>query len=161
MGVNLENKKQIVENLKENFKNAKSIVFVDYRGISVLQDTALRKKFREEGISYKVYKNRLMLKALNELNISGIDEHQFEGTTAVAFGNDEVAPARIFCNYAKEIKKMDVKFGIVNGSVFNKNQVEDLSKIPSKPILIAMLLGQLQAPVSAFARALNAIKETK
>ena len=157
MGANLENKKEIVAQIAEQFKNAKSIIFVDYRGITVAEDTILRQNFRKENVTYKVYKNRLLLRALQSLNIEGIDEKMFEGTTAVAFSEDEVAPARIFCEQASKLNKMAVKFGIVNGAVMDKKQVESLAKIPSKPVLIAMLLGVLQGPTSALARALNEI----
>ena len=87
------------------------------------------------------------------------DPKMFEGTTAVAFSKDEVAPARIFCKYTKELNKMAVKFGIVNGQIMDQARVEELAKIPSKEVLIAMLLGTLNAPVAALARALNAIAE--
>lgn len=157
MGANLESKKEIVAQIAEQFKNAKSIIFVDYRGITVAEDTVLRQNFRKENVTYKVYKNRLLLRALQSLNIEGLDEKMFEGTTAVAFSEDEVAPARIFCEQSSKLNKMAVKFGIVNGAVMDKKQVEDLAKIPSKPMLIAMLLGVLQGPTSAFARALNEI----
>ena len=159
MSANLELKKEVVESIKSEFKDAKSIIFVDYRGITVSEDTAMRKEFRENGVTYKVYKNRLMTRALDELGITGYDAKMFEGTTAVAISNDEVAPARIFCDNQKKINKMAVKFGIVNGQVMNQAQVEELAKIPSKEVLIAMLLGTLNAPVAALARALNAIAE--
>ena len=159
MSANLELKKEVVESIKSEFQDAKSIIFVDYRGITVSEDTAMRKEFRENGVTYKVYKNRLMTRALDELGITGYDAKMFEGTTAVAISNDEVAPARIFCDNQKKINKMAVKFGIVNGQVMNQAQVEELAKIPSKEVLIAMLLGQLNAPISALARALNAIAE--
>ena len=159
MGANLESKKEIVAQIAEQFKNAKSIIFVDYRGITVAEDTVLRQNFRKENVTYKVYKNRLLLRALQSLNIEGLDEKMFEGTTAVAFSEDEVAPARIFCEQSSKLNKMAVKFGIVNGQIMDKAQVEELAKIPSKEVLIAMLLGTLNAPVSALARALNAIAE--
>ena len=159
MSANLELKKELVEGIKAEFKDAKSLIFVDYRGITVSEDTAMRKEFRENGVTYKVYKNRLMIRALDELGITGYDAKMFEGTTAVAFSTDEVAPARIFCDNQKKINKMAVKFGIVNGQIMNQAQVEELAKIPSKEVLIAMLLGTLNAPVSALARALNAIAE--
>ena len=161
MSANREQKAQVVSEIVNEFKQAKSIIFVDYRGITVAEDTKLRHDFRAENVKYKVYKNRLMLRALEELGITGFDAKNFEGTTAVAFSQDEVAPARIFCKTAKELEKMDVKFGIVNGQIMSKEQVVALSKVPSKPVLIAMLLGQLQAPISAFARALNQIAESK
>ena len=159
MSANLELKKQLVEDIKSEFGNAKSIIFVDYRGITVSEDTALRKEFRENGVTYKVLKNRLLTRALDALGITGYDAKMFEGTTAVAYSTDEVAPARIFCKHSKDLNKMAVKFGIVDGQIKTKEQVEELAKLPSKDVLIAMLLGMLNAPISAMARALNAIAE--
>ena len=152
-------KKELVEQIKSELKDAKSIVFVDYRGITVAEDTAMRKEFRDNGVTYKVFKNRLLTRALDSLGITGYDPKMFEGTTAVAFGNDEVAPAKIFCKHQKNLKKMAVKFGIVDGQIMNQAQVEEIAKIPSKESLVAMLLGTLNAPVAALARALNAIAE--
>ena len=157
MGANLENKKELVTQIAEQFKKAKSILFVDYRGITVAEDTVLRQDFRKENVSYKVYQHRLILRALQSLNVQGIDEKMFEGTTAVAFSEDEVAPARIFCDASSKLNKMEVKFGIVNGAILSKSEVESLAKVPSKPVLIAMLLGVLQGPISALARGLNEI----
>lgn len=159
MSANLELKKELVEQIKADLKEANSIIFVDYRGITVAEDTAMRKEFRENNVTYKVFKNRLLVRALNDLGYTDYDPKMFEGTTAVAFSTDEVAPARIFCDNSEKLKKMAVKFGIVNGQVVDKQKVEELAKIPSKEVLIAMLLGTLNAPVSAFARALNAIAE--
>ena len=159
MSANLELKKELVESIKSELKDAKSIVFVDYRGITVSEDTAMRKEFRENGVTYKVFKNRLLVRALNDLGHTDYDPKMFEGTTAVAYSVDEVAPARVFCKHQKDLNKMAVKFGIVNGQIMNQAQVEELAKIPSKEVLIAMLLGTLNAPVSALARALNAIAE--
>lgn len=156
MGANLEAKKELVQDIEKGFKNAKSIIFVDYRGINVSQDTALRKEFRENGVTYKVYKNRILTRALDNLGLS-YDAKSFEGTTAVAFSENETVPAKIFCDTANKINKMAVKFGIVNGTTYSKEQVEALAKIPAKPVLIAMLLGMLNAPVSALARGLNEI----
>ena len=110
MSANLEAKKLVVEEIKEKFSKAKTLAFVDYRGLTVAEDTALRKKFRESGCEYKVYKNRLMLKALSDLGIE-CPANFLEGTTAVAIGyHDEVAPAKIVCSCAKETKKMVIKF---------------------------------------------------
>ena len=159
MSANLELKKELVEQIKGELKEAKSIVFVDYRGITVAEDTAMRKEFRENGVTYKVFKNRLLIRALDSLGITGYDPKMFEGTTAVAFSTDEVMPAKVFCKHSKELKKMTVKFGIVNGQIMNQAQVEALADIPSREVLIAMLLGTLNAPVAALARALNAIAE--
>lgn len=157
MSTNLEAKKQLVAGIQEELKNAKSMVFVDYRGITVAEDTELRKAFREAGVTYKVFKNRLLIKALDNIGVTGYDAKQFEGTTAVAYSADEVAPARIFCETADKLKKMNVKFAIVNGEIMDKAQTEALAKVPSKPVLISMLMSVLQGPMSALARGLNEI----
>ncbi len=153
----IEVKKQLVEEIKENFQNSASVIFVDYKGISVAEDTKLRKECTDNGVTYKVYKNRLIVRALNELGINNFDPKMFEGTTSVAFAKDEVTAARIFCNTISDIKKMEIKFGYVNGELADAKQVEALSKIPTKEVLVAMLLGVLQGPVSSLARALNEI----
>ena len=157
MSANLEAKKKLVADIQDQLKDAKSILFVDYRGITVAEDTELRKSFREAGVSYKVFKNRLLIKALENIGITGYDAKEFEGTTAVAFSTDEVAPARIFCETSEKLKKMSVKFSIVNGEIMDKAQTEAMAKIPSKPVLISMLLNVLQGPMSSMARALNEI----
>ncbi len=157
MSSNLEAKKKLVADIQEELKNAKSMVFVDYRGITVAEDTELRKAFRESNVTYKVFKNRLLIKALDGLGITGYDAKNFEGTTAIAFSEDEVAPARIFCETAEKLNKMSVKFAIVNGAIMDKAEVEKLAKVPSKPVLISMLMSVLQGPMSAMARALNEI----
>ena len=161
MSANKENKKQLVSELVSQLKDAKSIVFVDYRGLSVAEDTVMRRSFRNENVNYRVCKNTLFKLALKEIGINDYDEKMFEGTTAVVFGNDEVAPARLFCKSQKDFNKMEVKFGIVNGKVMAKSEIEALAKVPSKDVLIAMLLSTLQGPISALARALNQIAEKK
>ena len=156
MSANLEAKKLVVEEIKEKFSKAKTIAFVDYRGITVGEDTELRRKFRESGCDYKVYKNRLMLKALSDLGIE-CPANYFEGTTAVAIGyEDEVAPAKIVCNFVKENKKMAIKFGILNGTSVDAKNIEALAKLPSKEELIAKLLGTLNNTASSLCRVLTA-----
>lgn len=156
MSANFESKKQLVEEIKEKFSKAKTIAFVDYRGITVAEDTALRKKFRAAGCEYKVYKNRLMLKALIDLGIQCPAEN-LEGTTAVALGyTDEVAPAKIVCDTIKNTKKMAIKFGILNGAIVDANNIEALAKLPSKEELIAKLLGTLNNTASSLCRVLSA-----
>ena len=156
MGANLEAKKLIVEEIKEKFSKAKTIAFVVYRGLTVAEDTALRKKFREAGCDYKVYKNRLMLKALSDLGIKCV-ENYLEGTTAVAIGyTDEVAPAKIVCDCVNETKKMAIKFGILNGVSVEAKDIEALAKLPSKEELIAKLLGTLNNTAASLCRVLSA-----
>lgn len=156
MSANLEAKKLLVEEIKEKFSKAKTIAFVDYRGLTVAEDTELRKKFRENGCDYKVYKNRLMLKALSDLGIE-CPANYFEGTTAVAIGyQDEVAPAKIVCDCVKDTKKMAIKFGILNGVSVDAKNIEALAKLPSKEELIAKLLGTLNNTASSLCRVLTA-----
>ena len=156
---NQETKKALVEEIKTNIQNAKSIVLIDYRGISVAEDTALRKEFRNNNIVYKVYKNRLFKKACDDLGITGFDSY-LEGTTAFAFGMDEetVAP-RLAKKQIKALNKMEIKAGYCDGEVIDAIAVDKLASIPSKEQLIANLLAMLNAPVSALARALQAIAD--
>lgn len=156
MSANFEAKKQVVDEIKEKFSKAKTLAFVDYRGLTVAEDTALRKKFRAVGCDYKVYKNRLMLKALSDLGIE-CPANYFEGTTAVAIGyQDEVAPAKIVADAVKDTKKMVIKFGILNGVCVDANNIEALAKLPSKEELIAKLLGTLNNTASSLCRVLSA-----
>ncbi len=156
MSANLEAKKLIVEEIKNKISKSKSVAFVDYRGLTVEEDTAMRRVFKANGSEYKVYKNRLMLLALNELGIQGADDY-LQGTSAVAFGyEDEVAPAKIICETAEKTKKLKVKFGLLNGNIVESKDIEELAKLPSKEVLIAKLLGTLNGPISALARVLNA-----
>ena len=147
----------IVEEIKSKYNNSKSMIFVNYKGINVAQDTKLRKDFREKDVEYKIYKNRLLKIALDELGIKGYDASNLEGTTSVAFGKDEVGAASVLFNTKKDVKCLEAKFGIINGEVVDSAKVEEYSKIPSKEVLISKLLYMLNAPVSALARALDAI----
>ena len=155
----LEAKKKVVEEIKENFNGAKSVLFVNYKGINVEQDTKMRKAFRENNVKYKIYKNRLIKIALDELGVKGYDATCLDGTTAVAFGADEVGAATILYKTKKDVDVLEAKFGVVNGEVVDTATIENLSKTPSKETLIAMLLGMLNAPVAALARALDAISK--
>lgn len=161
MSANLEAKKVIVEEIKEKINKAISLTFVDYRGLTVEEDTKMRTELRKSGVEYKVYKNRLLLKALDELGLTGYNDI-LEGTTAVAFGmNDEVSAPKIIVETSEKTKKMKVKGGILNGARIDTAMVEQLAKIPSKEVLISKLLYLLQSPVRSVAIALNAIAEKK
>jgi len=153
----LKAKKQVVDEIKNNYNEAKSVLFVSYKGINVEQDTKMRKAFRENNVKYKIYKNRLIKIALDELGIKGYDAKGLDGTTAVAFGADEVGAATVLYKTKKDVECLEAKFGVVNGEVVDAATIESLSKTPSKETLIAMLLGMLNAPVAALARALDAI----
>lgn len=159
MSTNLENKKMLVDEIKGKLEKSKSVVFVNYKGLNVEEVTKLRAEFRNNNSEYKVYKNRLLLRALNELGIKGTDAH-LNGTTSVAFGyEDEVMPAKIIMDAVKETKKMSVKFGLIDGEIVDDAYIKNIASLPSKEVLIAQLLSMLNGPTSALARALNAIAE--
>lgn len=161
MSANLEAKKVIVEEIKDKINKAVSLTFVDYRGLTVEEDTKMRAELRKSGVEYKVYKNRLLIKALQELGLTGYEDI-LEGTTAVAFGmQDEVSAPRILVKTVEDTKKMQIKGGILNGARIDTAMVEKLAKIPSKEVLISKLLYLLQSPVRSVAIALNAIAEKK
>ncbi len=153
----LEAKRKIVEEIKSKFNDCKSMIFINYNGINVEQDTKFRKDFREKDVEYKIYKNRLIKIALDELGIKDYDPTFLEGSTSVAFGKDEVSAASVLFNTKKTVKNLEAKFGIINGEVVDSAKVEALSKIPTKEVLIAQLLCMLNAPVSHLARTLDAI----
>ena len=155
MSAALEEKKQLVEELKSKIGAAKSIVIVDYKGLTVFEDTELRKALRAANVEYRVLKNRLMQKAFNELGYAEFDE-ALNGPTAVAFANgDPVAPAKILLESADKTKKITVKCGMVDGAFITSDGVKELATLPPKEVLLAKLLGTLMAPISGFARVLN------
>lgn len=155
--VALEAKRKIIDEIKSKITDSKSVVFVNYQGINVEQDTKLRKSFREREVDYKIYKNRLIKIALDELGITGYDATHLEGTTSVAFGRDEVSAASVLFEAKKDVKCLEVKFGIVLGSVVDSAKIEELSKIPSREVLISKLLFMLNYPASSLARVINEI----
>ena len=157
MSANIEAKQAIVEEIKSKIEKAKTVVFVDYRGITVDADTKMRAEIRKSGSEYKVYKNRLVLRALNELGYTDCEKY-LEGTNAVAFGyEDEIAPAKIVVGAKSESCAMEVNFGIYNKQVVDSEAIKALAAIPSKEVLIAKLLSMLTAPVRGLAVALNEI----
>lgn len=156
MSANFEAKKLVVEEIKEKLSKAKSVAFVDYKGLTVEEDTKMRQEFKKNGAEYKVYKNKLLLLALNELGLKGAEEY-LHGTSAVAFSyDDEVCGAKVVCDAASKTKKLSVKFGILNGSFVEGKEIEALAKLPSKEVLLAKLLGTLNATASSLVRVLNA-----
>ena len=161
MGNNRQLKEAKVLEIKEKMEKAQGIIFAKYQGLTVEQDTELRKKLREAGVEYKVYKNTLTTLAAKELGFDAI-ESVLEGPLSVAFGyEDPTAPARILNDFAKDHKKLELKGGIVQGEIFDAAKVEQLAKIPPREVLIAQLLGSFKAPLSNFAYLINAIKEKK
>ena len=159
MSANFENKKQIVAEITQLAKEAKAIVLVDYRGLTVEQVTELRNAYRQQGAVYKVYKNRLMKIAFESLGIK-FDDKDLEGTTAVAFGyEDEVAPAKIVKESATETCAFAVKFGIYNNQVVDANAIKALASIPAREVLLAQLVGMLSAPMRNLAVVVKQIAE--
>lgn len=151
----LEQKKQIVAELTEKLKSACAGVIVDYKGINVADDTKLRKELREAGVDYFVVKNTLLSRAAKEAGIEGLDP-VLEGTTALAVSmEDHVAAARILCKFAEKNKSIKTKAGFVEGKVIDVAEVENLAKLPSKEVLIAQVLGGLNAPITGFVTVLN------
>ncbi|MFI3172592.1 MAG: 50S ribosomal protein L10 [Eubacteriales bacterium] len=155
----VELKQPIVEAIAAEIKDAQSAVLVDYRGLTVEQDTQLRKQLREAGVVYKVYKNTMMKRAFEGTAFAGLEEY-LEGPSALAISTeDATAPARIICNFAKEAKALEVKAGVVEGAVYDAAEVLALSQIPSREVLLSKLLGSIQSPITNFARVLKQIAE--
>ncbi|MBP0955728.1 MAG: 50S ribosomal protein L10 [Oscillospiraceae bacterium] len=158
----LESKKARVSEVAELLKNANAGVLVDYKGITVEEDTKLRKELREADIKYFVEKNTLIKRALAEAGIEGLDG-VLEGTTAIALSSgDETAPARILGKFAEKSEdKFFLKAGFIGSEVYDQAGVNALSKIPSRETLLAQLVGSLQGPMQKLAATLSALKDKK
>ena len=155
----VELRQPIVQAIAEDIKDAASVVLVDYRGLTVAEDTALRKQLREAGIVYKVCKNTMMKRAFEGTDFAALDEH-LEGPSAIAISKDDAtAPARILCKFAKDAKALELKAGVVEGTVYDVAGLTELSKVPSREELLSKLLGSLQSPITNLARVLNQIAE--
>lgn len=169
---NKDIKQKTVNEIKEKFQRAKSIVLVDYRGLNVEEVTGLRKRFREAGVDYKVYKNTLVVRAVTELQDESLIPHLI-GPNAIAFGYDDpVAPAKIISEFAKTHNQLEIKAGVVDGVFVDVEGVKALASLPPKEVLLARILGGLNSPVTGLvnvlqgnirklAYALNAVKEQK
>ncbi len=153
----LEQKKAIVAELSDRLKNSITGVIVSYEGINVEDDTKLRKELRENDVKYSVVKNTLLSRACEEAGLEDI-KPVLEGTTAIATSDSEyAAAARILCNYAKDHENFKVKTAYLDGAVIDMDTIISLSKLPTKEVLLANVLGAFQAPIAAFARAVQAI----
>lgn len=148
-------KEAIVAEIKEKLAGAKSAVVADYRGLTVAEVTELRKKLREAGVEYKVYKNTLVRLAAKETGLEGIIEY-LTGPNAIAFGmQDPVTPAKILSQFAKDHKNLEIKAGILEGKILDFDGIKALAELPSKEVLVAKLLGTLQAPIVGLLNVLN------
>ena len=157
----VELKKPIVDEIAACVKDAQSVVVVDYRGLTVEQDTKLRKNLREAGITYKVYKNTLMNFAFKGTEFEGLAPY-LEGPSAVAVSKDDAtAPARILSEFAKTADKLEIKAGVVEGTVFDAAGMAAIASIPSREVLISKLLGSLHSPITNFARVMNQLAEKR
>ncbi|WP_367297659.1 50S ribosomal protein L10 [Loigolactobacillus coryniformis] len=154
-------KAKVVESVTEQFKNAASAVIVDSRGLTVAQDTDLRKQLREAGVELHVIKNTILRRAADKAGCEGLDD-TFVGPTAVAFSNEDVvAPARILAKFAETADALEIKGGLIEGKVATLDQINDLSKLPDRNGLLSMLLSVLQAPVRNVAYAVKAVADAK
>lgn len=154
----LQAKQAFVADLTKKIQGAVSGVIVDYSGITVADDTALRRKLREAGVEYSVVKNTLLKRAVDAAEMSGLDD-VLNGTTALALSDDYVAAAKILCEYAEGKDNFKVKAGFMDGSVIDAAKVIELSKLPSKEGLLSMLLSVLNGPIRGLAVALKAVSE--
>lgn len=157
----VELKQPIVEEIKSKVDGAASVVLVDYRGLTVEQDTKLRKALREAGCEYKVYKNTLMKRAFEGTDFAQFDD-LLDGPSAIAISKDDAtAPIRILNNVAKEAEDLEFKGAVVEGSFYDNKGVKALASIPSRDELISKLLGSLQSPIANIARVLNQIAQNQ
>ena len=155
----VELKQPIVQEISEAINGAQSVVVVDYRGLTVEQDTQLRKQLREAGIIYKVYKNTLVSRAVEGTEFESLRE-VLEGPSAFAISADDAtAPARIIAEFAKKAPKLEIKAGVVEGTFFDAKGMEAISAIPNREVLLGRLLGSMQSPIANFARVIKQIAE--
>ena len=154
-------KAQQVSEVAEQFKNATSVVVVDYLGITVEQATNLRTELRNAGVQFAVVKNGILSRAAKEAGLEGMDDI-FKGPSAVAFSNDDViAPAKILADFAKKVEALEIKAGVIEGKVSSKEEIEALAKLPNREGLLSMLLSVLQAPVRNTALVFKAVADQK
>lgn len=155
----VEIKQPIVEAISEDIKDAKSAVIVDYRGLTVAEDTELRKELREAGVSYKVFKNTFMTRAFKGTEFEPLTD-VLEGPNALAVSKDDAtAPARVLAKFAKTAPNLEIKAGIVEGAFYDAKGMESIAAVPSREELLSKLLGSLQNPIASFARVLNQLAE--
>ena len=155
----IEIKKPIVEEISATIKDAQSVVLVDYRGLTVAQDTELRKQLREAGITYKVYKNTMMNFAFKGTDFEALAPY-LDGPNAMAVSTtDATAPARVLAKFAQTAKQLEIKAGVVEGTVYDANGMKAISEIPSREELLSKLHGSIQSPIANFARCMNQLAE--
>ncbi len=155
----IEIKKPVVEEISAAIKDAQSVVLVDYRGLTVEQDTKLRKTLREAGVNYKVYKNTMMNFAFKGTDFESLAPY-LEGPSAIAISDtDATAPARVIAKFAKTAPKLEIKAGVVEGTLYDAAGMQTIADIPSREELLSRLLGSMQSPIANFARCMNQLAE--
>ncbi len=155
----VELKQPIIQEISDNVKDAASVVLVDYRGLTVIQDTQLRRELREAGVMYKVYKNTMMNFAFKDTEFEPLTK-SLEGPSAIAISKDDAtAPARIISNFAKTAPALEIKGGVVEGGYYDAEGMKAIASVPSRDELISKLLGSLQSPIANFARVISQIAE--
>ena len=155
----VELKQPVVKEISAAIEGAQSVVLVDHRGLTVQQDTELRKQLREAGVTYKVYKNTMMNFAFKGTDCEGLSD-LLNGPSALAVSKeDATAPARILCEFAKKAPKLEVKGGVVEGKVVDVAAINEVAQIPSREVLLGRLFGSFQSPIASFARVVKQIAE--
>ena len=155
----VELKQPVIAEISENIKDASSVVVVDYRGLTVAEDTELRKQLREAGVVYKVYKNTMMNFAFKDTDFEQLKD-VLEGPSAIAISKeDATAAARILAKFAKNAPKLEIKAGVVEGTLYDAQGMQAIASVPSREELLSKLLGSLQSPITNLARVLNQIAE--
>ncbi len=156
----LESKKSVVSEIQDKLTNSSSTVVAEYRGLSVAEVTELRRSLRAEGAEMKIYKNTLAAKAAEAAGFEDLKD-VLTGPNAIAFGGDETGAARVMAKFAKKHEALVLKGGIVEGKVVDTATINDLAQLPNREGMLSMLLSVLNAPVSSFARVVNAVAEAK
>ena len=155
----VELKKPVVEEISELLNGAATAVVVDYRGLTVAEDTELRKQLREAGVVYKVYKNTMIHFAIKDTEFADLAQH-LEGPTAIAVCKDDAtAAARVLAKFAKTAEALEIKGGVVDGVYYDVAGIGQIASIPSREVLLSKLLGSMQSPVTNFARVIKQIAE--
>ena len=155
----VELKKPVVEEISELLNGAATAVVVDYRGLTVAEDTELRQQLREAGVVYKVYKNTMINFAIKDTEFADLAQH-LEGPTAIAVCKDDAtAAARVLAKFAKTAEALEIKGGVVDGVYYDAAGIGQIASIPSREVLLSKLLGSMQSPVTNFARVIKQIAE--
>lgn len=155
----VELKQPVIQEISDNIKDAQSVVVVDYRGLTVAEDTQLRRELREAGVTYKVYKNTMMNFAFKDTDFESLSP-VLEGPSAIAISvDDATAPARVLSKFAKNAPALEIKAGVVEGTYYDADGMKAIASVPSREELLSKLLGSLQSPIANMARVLKQIAE--